>query len=663
MRGYRWILILILSISASLSPIPDAVAQTPAEKPARTERRQKELNFRRRIVDKVSLDGVRSFRQSEIRRLLYTKENHWYNFLKKRELSKSNVNIDIATIKRFYRRHGYLFTAVESRIANRENNKATVTFVISEGRRTYLTAIGVEGGIAEVNAKFGKTIKSFIINQPVDAEEVISGGFRLRDLYFDNGRPYAHVAGRYDFSIDSVQASIAYVVAESVLTVNSNAAINRPGTTRTNVVLRELVVKPDKLYRRRDVIESEQRLYSTGLFKYISIQRNDSTAITVNDTCHVGFDLRYDERKPYFINFGLGLGRQNDVAMVLRNTLQWGNRNIAGTGRKLILASQPQFQITDPQGDLSGLRFSDLGKGLRFSLIRATNEIDYVEPWILGYRVPATIRVIYEPYTLNPTIGYRYDRVAGDLSFSRELSQTVTTRLIAATEYISIRNVPPGQEQFYRDEGDNQIRRKLQFYGEQDTRDNPFVPQRGSYSFVGLDLVGGFLGGDFSYFKTQFSWSRFNRVSSQNILATRIWLGFLTEIGNNGRSGQEDRFLVGGATTIRGYRENSLGPVFTSEDNPGDKLGKPKGGRYLMVGNLELRRPLFWRFGGAAFFDVGNTYYRWSDITPLSVAFTSGLGVQFFTPIGPIRFDYGIRLKKKFDLSAGLYHLSILYAF
>ena len=149
----------------------------------------------------------------------------------------------------------------------------------------------------------------------------------------------------------------------------------------------------------------------------------------------------------------------------------------------------------------------------------------------------------------------------------------------------------------------------------------------------------------------------------QNILATRIWLGYLNDQFRNGRSSAEDRFIIGGPSTIRGYTENSLGPKFTPEDNPGDKLGKPKGGRYLILGNVEIRRPLFWRFGGTAFVDAGNTYSHFKEITPLSVRFTAGLGLEFFTPIGPLRFDYGVRLRKEFDLSNGLYDLAILYAF
>jgi translocation and assembly module TamA len=88
-----------------------------------------------------------------------------------------------------------------------------------------------------------------------------------------------------------------------------------------------------------------------------------------------------------------------------------------------------------------------------------------------------------------------------------------------------------------------------------------------------------------------------------------------------------------------------------------------EGGRYLLVGNIEIRRQLFWRFGGSIFIDGGKAYARLSEITPLSLRFSTGLGIQFFTPVGPIRLDYAIRLKKQFDLGAGLFHFAILYAF
>jgi outer membrane protein insertion porin family len=296
-------------------------------------------------------------------------------------------------------------------------------------------------------------------------------------------------------------------------------------------------------------------------------------------------------------------------------------------------------------------------------MIRSTFELNYLEPWPLGFKVPAEVKFIWEPHTFEPVLEYRFDKIGGEILLSRELDRFTIAKMNFVTEYINIKDVPEDQQEFFRRQGDNQIRRKVSLFGERDTRDNLFAPQRGSYTFAELNYVGHALGGDFNYWKAQFSWSRYQNLIGQNIFASRLWFGALDDFGKNGNSSIDDRFLLGGATTIRGYVENTLGPVFVEADNPGEQLGKPKGGKYLLLTNMEVRRPLFWRFGGTAFLDVGNTYSRLAEITPLSIAFSSGMGLQFFTPIGPIRFDYAVRLKKEFDLGAGNYHLSILYAF
>jgi outer membrane protein insertion porin family len=267
-----------------------------------------------------------------------------------------------------------------------------------------------------------------------------------------------------------------------------------------------------------------------------------------------------------------------------------------------------------------------------------------------------TAKLIWEPYTLNPlTPSYRYDRYATEAVFSHEVDHFTIVTMAANIEYINIRNIPPELEESYRASGKNQIRRRLQFNITRDTRDNIFVPQHGSYSFAGFDYVGRILGGDFNYVRTQFSWSRYRVLTGQNIFANRIWIGWLDDRFKSGLSARDDRFVIGGASTIRGYSENTLGPMTVA--------GDPDGGRYLLVTNFEIRRPLFWRIGGSTFIDAGNTYARFKEITPLSVRFSTGMGIQFFTPVGPIRFDYAVRLKKQFDLGAGLFHLSILYAF
>jgi outer membrane protein insertion porin family len=660
MKGFLSTLISILSISIILiSPNP-LLAQRVVERP------NQEPSFKRPVVERVDLKGVYAFKAGEIKKLLYTKPNHWFNFLQKRYLSKSNVRIDEVTIKRFYMRRGYLFAQVQSDIAYPKTNKAVVTYYVDEGKQTILKNVTLEGGLDSINRKFGAAILILKLDKPINAEDVSSNGFKLRDLYANNGYPYAIDSSRYAFNEDSTQVSITYAVAESVFTVNDSTRIVSKVRTRPYVIKREIVPRPGKMYRQKDLTDSEQRLYSTGLFKFVNMHRNDSTAVIVKDTCHVGFDLGLDERKIYFWGTGIGMGNQQPYNIILLRTYaRWGVRNIAGRGRGITLSVSPQFQITSRNG-ASGKNIASVFRRFKFTYYSSAIEADYLAPWFFKYRIPVTAKLIYEPNSLNlsSTIPYRFDRISGEGVFTRYLDRFTTTRLTAHAEFVKIRHVTPELAQLYRQNGKIQTRRMLQLNTQRDTRDNFLVPQKGSFTFGGVEYDGGILGGDFNFYKMQFSWSRYQIVTGTNVLATRIWVGWLNDMFKNGFSASEDRFIVGGATTIRGYTDHDLGPKYPLS-NPADSLlaDSVKGGNYMIVGNIEIRRPLFWRFGGSAFVDGGNAYAHIGEITALSIRFSAGLGLQFFTPIGPIRLDYAVRLKKQFDLSAGLFHLAILYAF
>ena len=88
------------------------------------------------------------------------------------------------------------------------------------------------------------------------------------------------------------------------------------------------------------------------------------------------------------------------------------------------------------------------------------------------------------------------------------------------------------------------------------------------------------------------------------------------------------RFFTGGARTVRGYKYQSLG----AEDESGQVIG----GKHLLVGNIELERAIFNKWGIAAFYDIGNSFNSFSDINLFQGA---GIGVRYYSPIGSLRFD------------------------
>jgi outer membrane protein insertion porin family len=93
------------------------------------------------------------------------------------------------------------------------------------------------------------------------------------------------------------------------------------------------------------------------------------------------------------------------------------------------------------------------------------------------------------------------------------------------------------------------------------------------------------------------------------------------------------RFFAGGARTVRGVAEDSLGGV--------DFLGNPIGGRGVVTLNQEMRFPVYRWLRGVVFVDTGNVFpeggaFRFQDLVG-----STGFGARLATPFAIFRVDYG----------------------
>lgn len=90
------------------------------------------------------------------------------------------------------------------------------------------------------------------------------------------------------------------------------------------------------------------------------------------------------------------------------------------------------------------------------------------------------------------------------------------------------------------------------------------------------------------------------------------------------------RFYTGGDESVRGFAYNSLGPLAVPSDPDSNA-----GGRYLLIASGEFEHKLYENFSGVVFFDAGNT----SLSTNIPLAFGTGVGIRYKTPIGNFRLD------------------------
>ena len=101
----------------------------------------------------------------------------------------------------------------------------------------------------------------------------------------------------------------------------------------------------------------------------------------------------------------------------------------------------------------------------------------------------------------------------------------------------------------------------------------------------------------------------------------------------------DQRFYAGGSGTIRGYRYQSVGPMFPID-------GNPTGGTAINAGTIEFRQRVGAALGFATFVDAGNVS---RNLNPLngSVKVGVGAGVRYYTPLGPLRVDVAVPLQRR----------------
>ena len=117
-----------------------------------------------------------------------------------------------------------------------------------------------------------------------------------------------------------------------------------------------------------------------------------------------------------------------------------------------------------------------------------------------------------------------------------------------------------------------------------------------------------------------------------------------------------DRFTAGGATTVRGFEQDSLGPVDPDYETV-------IGGEGLVLFNQELRFPIYRWFQGVTFYDAGNVFLYASDFRPFNLRHSAGAGLRLVLPFGLLRFDYAWVLDRQPGEEASRFWFNFNHAF
>jgi len=603
----------------------------------------------RPVIDSIIVEGNEYFSDSRIRSQMYSRTRTLLNWLKgerRSRIQRETYDRDTLEVKYLYLTHGFLGVKVaESFEVLGEDSTALVRVSVDEGNQFFYGSKSVSGTYEpRFNFRFERIYGRLKDGRPVDLLALQQSVFDMKAILANNGYPYAKVTYLVDTISAPSVASISFNVESDSIVYFGEVTVDGTDAYPEGVARRELTFKQGDLYRRKAILDSQRRLFESGYFSYMQLSQVEDGG----DRLEPDFRLRVRERRPRYVSIRTGAGQSEFKDLIWDFSFDVGKRNFIGS-RRVSLMADYSFSV-----------------GEESRLITHRYRLRYTEPWFLGIRMPLTLSGKYEPPIRSTIQDYTITKWGVSVSTIKWFGDK--TKIAGGIEYneVEIKDVPEDIELALREDIGISVRRNIYYTYRRDSRDNLFIPRRGSLTDFSTEFYGGFLGGDDDFYKIEASWGRYQILWPGWVSATRLKGGYVTSFGESEVVPTEERLYLGGANTIRGFRENTLGPLL--ED------GSAEGARITLIFNQEFRwrtiqvlkvLPVVSQFPlwQSVFFDMGNGFRNDREISLDNLAVSYGTGFQIVSPAGPIRIDYARRIKtQKYDFDSR-WHFTILYAF
>ncbi|NCO67364.1 MAG: outer membrane protein assembly factor BamA [Nitrospirae bacterium] len=578
----------------------------------------------------IKFSGI-SLPEKNLKEIMSLKEGGIYN--------PDIIGTDRETLKDFYNALGYLTANIEEFQTNPPfpplvkevgidsyrgegglPNKIDIIVRINEGLKTEIERVNVIGTnlVPEAEVRKAINIKPGDVYNDFDISDA---RFRVIDLYNTYGLTEAVVSIKREGI--GQKTSLTFQIDEGAETLFGKTIIVGNNNTKYAVVRRELQQKEDTPFNYRILTKERQKLYKLDLFTDVDMEVLD----------------RYDHKKDVLIKL-----REGNAGAV---ELSFGYAEYEGF-RGIFDLSYRNLWGMNRQGSL---RFE-------LSSLEKRYILQYSEPWFLG--IPLQFRAFLlseDKKEINidtRETRYRLIRHTATAGFEKKIGDSLKSELYYEFSLVNTFDVKPDVILSREDTGAlviSGIRLGIIY----DTRDNPFYPEKGILSGISAKLTSPVFLSETSFIKLMFYGNAYQELIKGVVFAISLRGGIAQGYLKTDELPIVERFFLGGRTTVRGYEQDTLGPKGSD--------GNPTGGNVFLMENLEIRTSLGKGIGIVAFLDGGNVWVKIKDINSTDIKFTTGLGLRYNTPVGPIRIDYGQKLQRKPGESRGEIHFSIGHAF
>lgn len=510
-------------------------------------------------------------------------------------------------LRQVYGEEGFLKAQVAGHPLVIDGTTGVLAFDITEGPRAQITGVSW-AGVAEPRLVDVSAAARLKTPSPYVASDVNDARLRVEEHYRRLGFNDVGVEVQPTITPEDT-VSLQFQVTEGVQQVLKDIELSGLDHTRPKVVTEALRFEFGKPVDLDAWALARKRLYDTNVFRLVDLQPVPIGA-AVNGVEQVKAVVRVEEYPSWSFRYGFQL--EGERHLDIEQFTSTRNAGVVAElrtpnlfGRALTAGVFGMYE-RDRQDATTLLSTSRLfGWHARSSLYGFSTRDVFRDPvtsdvTFITNQQGVSVDQRWRPKGFQIVYGYRFER---NHTFDPE----------------------PGSDPFPLDVTVNLA--KLSSAILYDHRDDPINSRKGTFSSISFDNAQPFLGSDVQNRKLlmqQYAFVPFRRLT----LASRVQLGFAF-----GRDDllQTDRFRAGGATSVRGYAEDSLGPR--------NAFGIPSGGERLLILNQEARFPMYSWANGVLFVDAGNIYAKHEDWSSLKIGY--GAGLRFDTPVGLLRVDVG----------------------
>jgi outer membrane protein insertion porin family len=564
-------------------------------------------------ISEIRINGNKAFSESTLKGLFDLNDSGWLNFYTKGDrYSRAKLDADLETLRAYYLNRGYLEFAVEStQVAiSPDKQDITITINVREGQPYRVTGVKLEGDYLGKEEDF-KTLVTIKPGEPYRAESVSETTRAMTDRFGTFGYAFARVEARPE--IDRASGTVALTITADPARRVYIRRINVAGNTKTRdeVVRREFRQFESSWYDGRKIKLSRDRVDRLGYFSDINI---DTTEVpgTVDQV-----DLTITIKEKATGNLQIGAGFSSADKLSLSGSIK--QENVFGSGNYL-------------------------GLELNTSKYSRTAVLSTVDPYFTVDGISRYLDIFYRTQRPLNSQGeeYKITTPGASIKFGVPFSEYDTVFFGIGFERTDITgtNLPVNYRIYVAQYGTSSNSFPLSVGWSRDSRDSALVPNAGRLTSLNFDWG---TGGEAPYLRGSAKFQQYLAFTKQ------FTFGFNADFAwGKGLAGQPypifKNFFGGGLGSVRGFEQNSLGPVDVSGAYiGGNRKMNFNGELYLPIPGTGNDRTLRW----FTYLDAGNVWGENEQLKLGDLRSSAGIGLTWVSPIGPLKLSYGQPLRKK----------------